>query len=333
MSTKRSMTTEPFFGVTRAELQSDGSVLLEGTANDGDATDSYGTRLNWRNARFDDFNLNPISLFNHDPDNPIGTIPSINERSNKVQVQALIHPSAKTPTGASIPELCRDGVLRAFSVRFEYEKPPIRKDGYYEIEVTGITEISVVSLPANKPSLFQVRSHLEGLGIAPDEAAESSLRLSHDPARFQALTPDARREDKRSAGPLDYGTLYQKLDALFMDMPDGYYYCFRVYDDYCIAHRPYKGTFWRFPYSVDAQGEVTLGDPVEVFMAWVEVPQADASNSLSNPSKSAQNPQDLFSVGDAFQVLREPSVTLADVRESLRSALRLPEANPSGRNA
>lgn len=286
-----------------------GAVRIAGVANDASITDTYGTRITFTQRALDGFKSNPILLFNHDIDNPIGTVTSVEYRGTQLWAEAEIHPDARTPAGASIAELTRAGVLRAFSVRFDEFKQE-RASDHIAITAEAMDELSVVTLPSNKPSLFSMRSK----GVDMHGAEE----LMDEPT---ARVIDARQATTRAAGPLSYSDLAKRLSdeirELNADRWDMYCALVSIYDDYCIHMDYVEGTYFKQGYTVDADGNVSLtGAAVEVLPSWVEVntagnPDEDAARSLPTVRL---NPDDLSEivrqVREAVTPIPEPEAAL-----------------------
>ena len=101
---------------------------------------------------------NPVLLFQHKPDKPIGRVEKVRVDQRGLFVEALVSDAAEKQH--NIHTLIKDGALKSFSVGFR------AKDGKYDndMDATTITElelleISVVSIPANHTSLFSVRKN------------------------------------------------------------------------------------------------------------------------------------------------------------------------------
>jgi HK97 family phage prohead protease/HK97 family phage major capsid protein len=108
----------------------------------------------------DSFRRNPILLYQHDHNKPIGKVNIVTVDKKGIFVEASISESAERQHG--IKTLINDGVLKSFSVGFrvkdaDYDK---RNDTFY-IKDVELLEISVVSVPANENSLFSVRKSFE----------------------------------------------------------------------------------------------------------------------------------------------------------------------------
>jgi len=141
----------------RASQTADGPLKISGVANDASVTDSYGTRVSVSQRALDQFMDNSVMLLNHDVHNPVGKFTKAEYRGNKLYVEGEVDPDARTNTGANVAELCRKGILKAFSIRFDEYKETRQKD-YMQIEAEALDEISIVTLPSNKASLFNMRS-------------------------------------------------------------------------------------------------------------------------------------------------------------------------------
>ena len=105
----------------------------------------------WTKGGLGNFEKNPIILFNHDYNRPIG-------RATKVTPTADgLHMEAKISKHAECADLIKDGVLGAFSVGFKV------KDADYLEETDGLMikdaelfEVSVVSIPCNQAATFSL---------------------------------------------------------------------------------------------------------------------------------------------------------------------------------
>ena len=94
----------------------DGSVMIRGMASTSDfdrAGDSISSEA-WTKGGLTNFEKNPIILFNHDYDKPIGRATGLKVTPNGLELEAKISKSAP----AAVCELIKDGVLGAFSVGF-----------------------------------------------------------------------------------------------------------------------------------------------------------------------------------------------------------------------
>lgn len=106
----------------------------------------------WTKGGLDNYLNNPVILFNHDYDKPIGRAVSLGTNDKGLQLKAKIAKSA-----GHVGELIKEGVLGAFSVGFmvrdaEYDE---KTDGY-RIKDAELLEVSVVTVPANQAATFSI---------------------------------------------------------------------------------------------------------------------------------------------------------------------------------
>jgi len=171
----------------------DGSVMIRGMASTADfdrAGDSISAEA-WQKGGLSNFEKNPIILFNHDYDRPIGRATGMKSGPNGLELECKISKNAP----GNVAELVKDGVLGAFSVGFRI------KDADYIKETDGLMikdaelfEVSVVSVPCNQSATFSLaksfdsdaeyeefkktftnRVDLAGQSLAKDEVNTSSV--------------------------------------------------------------------------------------------------------------------------------------------------------------
>ena len=187
---------EKIFNLTstfKAQAGEDGSVMIRGMASTADfdrAGDSISAEA-WTKGGLKNFEKNPIILFNHDYDRPIGRATRMKAGPHGLELECKISKSAP----GNVAELVKDGVLGAFSVGFRV------KDADYIKETDGLMikdaelfEVSVVSVPCNQAATFSLaksfnsmdeyeefkktftnRVDLAGQTLAKDEVNTSSV--------------------------------------------------------------------------------------------------------------------------------------------------------------
>ena len=187
---------EKIFNLTstfKSQAAEDGSVMIRGMASTADfdrAGDSISHEA-WTKGGLANFEKNPIILFNHDYDRPIGRATGMKAGPNGLELECKISKSAP----GNVAELVKDGVLGAFSVGFRV------KDADYIKETDGLMikdaelfEVSVVSVPCNQAATFSLaksfnsmdeyeefkktftnRVDLAGQTLAKDEVNTSSV--------------------------------------------------------------------------------------------------------------------------------------------------------------
>ena len=183
----------------KAHEGDDGCVMIRGMASTADfdrAGDSISAEA-WQKGGISNFEKNPIILFNHDYDKPIGRATGMKAGPNGLELECKISKSAH----GNVAELIKDGVLGAFSVGFRV------KDADYMEETDGLMikdaelfEVSVVSVPCNQSATFSLaksfdsteeyeefkktftnRVDLAGQSLAKDEVITSGIASDNTP--------------------------------------------------------------------------------------------------------------------------------------------------------
>jgi HK97 family phage prohead protease len=150
---------EKIFNLTSSfkalEEGEDGSVMIRGMASTDhqDRANDVIRAEAWDKGGLDNFKNNPIILFNHNYDKPIGRATGLKVTPNGLELEAKISKSAPD----SVAQLIKEGILGAFSVGFRV------KDADYIKETDGLMikdaelfEVSVVSVPCNQAATFSV---------------------------------------------------------------------------------------------------------------------------------------------------------------------------------
>ena len=141
------------------EEADDGSVNIKGYASTND-TDRAGDVIEkeaWEKGGLENYTNNPVILFNHDYNRPIGRATGLETDDRGLRITANISKSA-----GDVTNLVKEGILRALSVGFRV------KDADYIEETDGLKisdaelfEVSVVSVPANQAATFSVAKSFE----------------------------------------------------------------------------------------------------------------------------------------------------------------------------
>jgi len=147
------------------DIDDDGGVHICGMASTSDF-DRAGDTIDataWTKGGLANFEKNPIILFNHDYNHPIGRATGVKVTENGLELKAKISKSAVVPSGA-VADLVEDGVLGAFSVGFRV------KDADYLSETDGLKikdaelfEVSVVSVPCNQAATFSLAKSFDSI--------------------------------------------------------------------------------------------------------------------------------------------------------------------------
>jgi HK97 family phage prohead protease len=184
--------------------------MIRGMASTSDfdrAGDSISGEA-WAKGGLKNFEKNPIILFNHDYDRPIGRATGLKVTENGLELEAKISKSAP----ANVCELVKEGILGAFSVGFRV------KDADYITETDGLKikdaelfEVSVVSVPCNQAATFSLAKSFDSIDeyeefkktfINSVELAEPSL-AKDEKSLLASDAPDgaiAQKETKMSEG-------------------------------------------------------------------------------------------------------------------------------------
>ena len=130
----------------------DGGCEIKGSASTN-ALDRAGDIIErdaWTKGGLENFKTNPIILFNHNYDKPIGRATNLKVTDNGLEISAKISKAA-----GDVTQLIKDGVLGAFSVGFKVKDADYmtETDGY-KIKDAELFEVSVVSLPCNLGATF-----------------------------------------------------------------------------------------------------------------------------------------------------------------------------------
>ena len=199
----------------KSSMAEDGSVMIRGMASTADfdrAGDSISAEA-WQKGGLKNFEKNPIILFNHDYDRPIGRATGMKAGPNGLELECKISKNAP----GNVAELVKDGVLGAFSVGFRV------KDADYIKETDGLMikdaelfEVSVVSVPCNQAATFSLsksfdsnaeyeafkktftnRVDLAGQSLAKDEVNTSSV-ASDAPQSVEKSTDQEIKMDNQN---------------------------------------------------------------------------------------------------------------------------------------
>jgi HK97 family phage prohead protease/HK97 family phage major capsid protein len=156
---------EKIFNLTstfKALDEDDGGVHICGMASTADF-DRAGDTIEaaaWTKGGLNNFEKNPIILFNHDYNKPIGRATGLKVTDNGLELKAKISKSAPD----HVAQLVKEGILGAFSVGFRV------KDADYLTETDGLKikdaelfEVSVVSVPCNQAATFSLAKSFDSM--------------------------------------------------------------------------------------------------------------------------------------------------------------------------
>lgn len=161
------------FTIGKAADSKNGDVIIEGWANKA-VVDDVGDLMKFDAVDLGRYKKNPILLYNHDRNLPIGRVIEVKVSEAGLWVKAVISNSADTIV-SYVRDLVKEGILKTFSIGFEpKEENYNRSEGYNEILKWRLNEISIVTLPANIDAEFSLA---KSLGEAKDYAEARALVL------------------------------------------------------------------------------------------------------------------------------------------------------------
>jgi len=193
---------EKIFNLTstfKALDEDDSGVNITGYASTKDFDRAGDTIMPeaWTKGGLNNFEKNPIILFNHNYDKPIGRATGLKVTENGLELKAKISKSAPE----NVATLVKEGILGAFSVGFRI------KDADYLEETDGLKikdaelfEVSVVSVPCNQAATFSLAKSFDS--EAEYEDFKNTFKNSVDLAG-QSLAKD---EDSFEASDTPDGT-------------------------------------------------------------------------------------------------------------------------------
>ena len=146
---------------TKAVKKGSKSLKIAGYANTitKDRAGDIVTAEAWAKG-VDNYRRNPVLLYQHKHDAPIGRVDKITVDKKGIFVEAAVSEAAEKNQG--IQTLIKDGALKSFSVGFKVKDGKYnREDDTMMITDVELMEISVVSVPCNQDSLFSIRKSFE----------------------------------------------------------------------------------------------------------------------------------------------------------------------------
>jgi len=156
LNDKGAMKTLPITFKIKDVAEDGGDTVIEGWANKA-IVDRGNDLLKKSSWDLKNFNKNPIILFNHDKDKPIGRALGIEATDEGLYIKARISKS-KDPMVSYVRDMIKEGILNAFSVGFDASEEVKDESGVNNITRAELYEVSVVTMPMNQDSLFSLTS-------------------------------------------------------------------------------------------------------------------------------------------------------------------------------
>lgn len=178
-------------------------------SNDG--LDRHGTILNPGGARTDNFESNPVVLFNHgrgpQGSMPIGRAPSVFTRDDSLFAEVRF--DGDDDFASEVERKVRNGFLNAASVGFEPIEQDTRVvdgDEVPAFEEWELVEFSIVPVPSNPDALVEGRNdpYVEEMADRVAERVQERLDLNEeDAASADAVGSEDGSDDPDPAGEVD----------------------------------------------------------------------------------------------------------------------------------
>jgi len=198
---------------TKAVSKSKKGLKIAGYANttSKDRSGDVITAKAWAKG-VENFRKNPIMLFQHKHDAPIGKFDKITVDKKGIYVEGTVSEAAEKNHG--VQTLIKDGALKSFSVGFQI------KDGIYNqhdnsttITEVELLEISVVSVPCNQDSLFSVRKNFESdedfssfVKELKTDAEDELTEIDDSPAELVIIDTMEEKTDMAEVLPIEVET-------------------------------------------------------------------------------------------------------------------------------
>ena len=162
-----------------------------------ESVDRVGDVIEAKGWDLEQFKRNPIALFAHNHDKPVGVWENIRVVGKELRARLKLAAEGTSAEIDTLRKLVEQRILRAVSVGFQpLEGVPIKETGGYRYTKSTLHEGSLVAVPCNANALAVAKS----AGCTPDDLAK--------------LFPDSRPEGQNAAPAIHgHGTGVQKGTA------------------------------------------------------------------------------------------------------------------------
>src|SRR5215207_3494583 len=161
---------------------------LEYVISDG-SMDRHGTTIDPKGWNLDSFKRNPIALYNHDKNFPIGSWENVRVVGGQLRGKLKLLKAGISSRLDEIRAAVEAGVLRAVSVGFVPLPGGVDEKGNYKKQ--ELLEASLVSVGSNKNALLAARSlglSPEGMSLIAGEIADSDRDVRRDSSGEHAIS-------------------------------------------------------------------------------------------------------------------------------------------------
>ena len=138
----------------------DGGLDIKGSASTN-SLDRAGDIINadaWTKGGLDNFKNNPVILFNHNYDKPIGRAKDLGVTENGLDITARISKSV-----AKLKILLKTVSLELFLLVSKSRTLNIKETDGYKIKDAELFEVSVVSVPCNQTAVFSLAKSFDNM--------------------------------------------------------------------------------------------------------------------------------------------------------------------------
>lgn len=174
--------------IKSVEADENGELVIKGHASTPSTDRAKDMILSdaWAKGGIDNYRKNPILLFNHDYNEPIGKVTEMNLTNNGLEVEGVVF------EGSKAYPLIKRGVLKTFSVGFLIKDADYNKatDGLI-IKDAELLEISVVSVPCNQDACFEISK-----GYSDAEFEELKTKFGKLPDEGELQPPVKNKMDE-----------------------------------------------------------------------------------------------------------------------------------------
>ena len=147
-----------------------------------ETVDRYGDVVSSASWDIRNFRNNPIALWNHDPDHPIGKWVNVEVKNGQLTGDLQLADEGTSPLIDTLRKLVEQDIVRAVSVGFRaLDKEPTGNKSGWKFKSCELLECSLVSIPANAEALAVSRS----FGLEDDVIFKSNHRLALARRRFK----------------------------------------------------------------------------------------------------------------------------------------------------
>lgn len=173
----------------------------------GDVIDQAG----WKLA---EFTKNPVMLYNHNHDEPVGIWQDVKVEGGKLTGVPVFHPASINPFAGKLAALYEGGYLKGFSVGFRVlaAEPIPGGNGGWLIKEAELIECSAVVIPANTDALLGAKAGARIVPIFGAEPPAERRREGRDDEAIRKWVAPATASRVESA-PMTLADVQAMIDA------------------------------------------------------------------------------------------------------------------------